>query len=111
MPHARIKQVDLNAAQTMPNIKAILTTDELPNPADVVTDLGQTIKPNRKDEHALTDEPLYYSEPVLAIATIDEATAAEAIEKIEIEFEPLPHVVDPLTSLKPSGPNARVDSN
>ena len=34
-------------------------------------------------------------------------TAAEAIEKIEIEFEPLPFVVDPLDSLRPGGPNAR----
>ena len=111
MPHARVKRVDLSAAKAMPGVKAILTADELPSPADVVTDLGQTIKANPRGERALSDEPLYYGEPVLAVAAVDEATAAEAIEKIEIEFEPLPHVVDPLVSLRPGGPNARVGGN
>ena len=40
-------------------------------------------------------EPVYQGEPILAVAAVDEFTAAEAIEKIVIEFEPLPFVVDP----------------
>ena len=40
---------------------------------------------------------MYQGEPILAVAAVDELTAAEAIEKIEIEFEPLPFVVDPLS--------------
>ena len=48
---------------------------------------------------------------MLAVAAIDEATAAEAIEKIDIEFEPLPFVVDPIESLRPNGPNARAQGN
>ena len=40
------------------------------------------------------------------MAAVDELTAAEAIEKIDIEFEHLPFVVDPLDSLRPNGPNA-----
>ena len=40
-------------------------------------------------------EPVYEGEPILAVAAIDELTAAEAIEKIVIEFEPLPFNVDP----------------
>ena len=43
------------------------------------------------------------------MAAVDELTAAEAIEKIEIDFEPLPFVVDPLVSLRPGGPNARIE--
>ena len=50
-------------------------------------------------------EPLYQGEPILAVAAVDELTAAEAIEKIRIEFEPLPFVVDPLDSC---GPAARI---
>jgi CO/xanthine dehydrogenase Mo-binding subunit len=95
----------------MPGVKAILTADDLPAPADIVTDLGQTIKANPKGERALTNEPLYHGEPVLAIAAVDEYTAAEAIEKIQVEFEPLPFVVDPLVSLRPGGPNPRLDGN
>lgn len=111
MPHARVKSVDASAALAMPGVKAILRADELPAPADIVTDLGHTIKANPRGEKALTDEPLYFGEPILAIAAVDELTATEAIEKIQIEFEPLPHVVDPLVSLRPGGPNARLDGN
>jgi xanthine dehydrogenase molybdenum-binding subunit len=111
MPHARVKHLDLSAALAMPGVKAILTADDLPAPADIVTDLGQTIKANPKGEKALTNEPLYFGEPILAVAAIDEDTATEAIEKIQIEFEPLPQVVDPLVSLRPGGPNPREEGN
>jgi CO/xanthine dehydrogenase Mo-binding subunit len=111
MPHARVKRLDTSAALAMPGVKAVLTADDLPAPADVVTDLGQTIRANPKGERALTNEPLYTGEPVLAVAAIDELTAADAIEKIDIEFEPLPFAVDPLVSLRPGGPNARLDGN
>jgi CO/xanthine dehydrogenase Mo-binding subunit len=111
MPHARVKRVDASAALAMPGVKAILRADELPAPADFVTDLGHTIKANPRGEQALTDEPLYFGEPILAVAAVDELTATEAIEKIQIEFEPLPHAVDPLVSLRPGGPNARVEGN
>ena len=80
----------------MPGVKAILTADELPAPADSVTDNGAVIKANTQGERALTNEPVYQGEPILAVAAVDELTAAEAIEKIDIEFEPLPFVVDPL---------------
>ena len=56
-------------------------------------------------------EPLYQGEPILAVAAVDELTAAEAIEKIDIEFEHLPFVVDPLDSLRPGGPNPRTEGN
>ncbi len=56
-------------------------------------------------------EPLYEGEPILAVAAVDELTAAEAIEKIVIEFEPLPFSVDPIASLRPGSPNARTQGN
>src|SRR5712675_3602320 len=105
MPHARVKRIDASKALAMPGVKGILTADELPPPADVVTDLGQTIKANTKGEKALTNEPVYQGEPVLAVAAIDELTAAEAIEKIEVEWESLPFSVDPVKSLLPGGAN------
>ncbi len=111
MPHARVKRIDTRAALALPGVKAILTADELPAPADVVTDLGQTIRANTKGEKALTNEPLYQGEPVLAVAAVDERTACDAIEKIDIEWEALPFVVDPLVSLRPRGPNARLEGN
>jgi CO/xanthine dehydrogenase Mo-binding subunit len=111
LPHGRIKRLDTSKALAMPGVKGILTADDLPAPADVVTDLGQRIAANTKGEKALTNEPVYQGEPVLAVAAVDELTAVEAIEKIEIEWERLPFVVDPLVSLRPGGPNARLEGN
>jgi xanthine dehydrogenase molybdenum-binding subunit len=111
MPHARVTRIDASKALAMPGVKGILTADELPPPADVVTDLGQTIKANTRGEKALTNEPVYQGEPVLAVAAVDELTAAEAIEKIEIQWEALPFAVDPVKSLLPGGANARLEGN
>ena len=62
-------------------------------------------------EVALTKEPLYEGEPIVAVAAESEELAAAAIEKIVVEYEPLPFVIDPLDSLKPGGPNGRAEGN
>jgi CO/xanthine dehydrogenase Mo-binding subunit len=111
MPHARVTRIDASAALQMPGVKGILTADDLPAPADIVTDLGQTIKANLKGERALTNEPLYQGEPVLAVAAVDELTAIEAIERIQVDYEPLPFNVDPLDALRPGSANPRVEGN
>jgi xanthine dehydrogenase molybdenum-binding subunit len=97
MPHARVLRVDTSEALAMPGVRAILRADDLP-------DLGGA-------ERALTNEPLYAGEPILAVAAVDELTAAEAIERIHVDLEPLPFVIDPIESLRPGSPNARTDGN
>ena len=109
--HARVISIDASAALAMPGVKAILTAEEVPGPKDQVNDAGQTIRANPRSEKALTNEPLYQGEPVLAVAATDELTAAEAIEKIKIKWEPLPFSVDPVASLLPGAMNARVEGN
>ncbi len=111
MPHARVRGIDARAALAMPGVKAILTADELPAPANSINDNGTVILANPRGYQALTNEPLFQGQPILAVAAVDELTAAEAIEKIKIDLEPLPFVVDPLASLRPGGPNARTDGN
>ncbi len=96
-PHARVTHLDTRAALALPGVRAILAADDLP-------DLGGA-------ERALTNEPLYGGEPILAVAAVDEATAAEAIELIDVSLEPLPFVIDPLDSLRPDGPDARLEGN
>ncbi len=97
MPHARVARIDTRAAAALPGVKAIMTADDLP-------DLGGA-------ERALTNEPLYQGEPILAVAAVDERTAAEAIERIDLDLEPLPFVVDPVESLRPGSANARLEGN
>ena len=98
MPHARVRNLDISAALAMPGVEAILTADDLP----------EVEAPN---EAGLTNEPLYEGEPILAVAAVDELTAADAIERIRLDLEPLPFVLDPLESLRPGGPNARLEGN
>ena len=111
LPHARVKRIDVSEALAMPGVKAILTPDEVPQPGDSVSDNGTVIKADQHSERGLAKEPLYEGEPVLAVAAVDEVTAAEAIERIQIEFERLPFVTDPLDTLRPGGPNPRTDGN
>ena len=59
----------------------------------------------------LTDEPKYIGEPLAAVAAVNETVAQDALEKIQVEYEPLPFVIDPLESLYPGGPAARTQGN
>jgi len=111
LPHARVRRIDTSAALAMPGVKVILTADDLAAPADSLTDNGTVIRANKLGEQGLTMEPVYQGEPILAVAAVDELTAAAAIEKINIEYERLPFVVDPLETLRPGGPNPRTQGN
>jgi CO/xanthine dehydrogenase Mo-binding subunit len=97
-PHARVRSIDTSRAMRLEGVRAILTPDDVPQ-------LGGTT------EHCLTKEPLYAGEPILAVAAISEEIAAAAIESIHLDLEALPHVVDPIASLRPGGANARTDGN
>ena len=98
MPHGRVRNLDTSVALAMPGVEAILTADELP-------------AVESPEEQMLTNEPLYEGEPILAIAATTEEQAANAIEQVRIDIEPLPFAVDPLDSLRPGGSNARLEGN
>ena len=98
MPHARVRNIDASEALKIKGVVAILTADDVPSfppPQDSI----------------LTNEPLYVGAPILAVAAENETIAAEAIDLIKVDLQPLPFVVDPLESLHPGGPEARTDGN
>jgi xanthine dehydrogenase molybdenum-binding subunit len=99
MPHAKIRSIDAAEALKMPGVLGILTAADVPQ------------FPPPQTPILAKDEVFYVGEPILALAAEDETTAADAIEKIKIDFEQLPHVLDPLDSLYPGGPNARSNGN
>src|SRR5262249_34143673 len=108
-PHARVRHVDARAALAMSGVAAVLTADELPI---VRPDEDPTGAEESEDgSPCLTNEPVFEGEPILAVAAVDETTAAGAIEKITIDLEPLPFVIDPIDSLRPGGPDARTAGN
>jgi len=99
IPHARIKSIDTSEALKMQGVLGILTADDVPQfPPPALPILAK-------------DEVFYIGDPILAVAAESEEIAANAIEAIKIDFEQLPHVVDPLESLFPGGPNARTEGN
>src|SRR5579864_2322249 len=109
-PHAKVTRIDTSKALAIPGVKAILTEEDLPGAAAGAT-LGENVQATAQGERGLTNEPLYQGEPILAVAATSEEIAVAAIEAIDIDFEPLPFVVDPIESLRPDGANARVQGN
>src|SRR5262245_15314860 len=108
-PHARVRHIDARAALAMSGVAGILTGDDIPN---VEPDKDPTGAEESEDgSPCLTNEPVFEGEPILAVAAVDETTAAEAIEKIRLDLEPLPFVIDPMDSLRPGGPDARTRGN
>src|SRR5215510_16196535 len=86
-PHARVRHIDARAALGMSGVAAILTADDMPI---VQPDKDPTGAEESEDgSPCLTNEPVFEGEPILAVAAVDEAIAAEAIEKIRIDLEPL----------------------
>src|ERR1700692_1530597 len=59
VPHGRVKHIDASEALAMPGVRAILTADDLPAPADTLTDNGTVIKASKWGERGLTMEPVY----------------------------------------------------
>jgi xanthine dehydrogenase molybdenum-binding subunit len=98
MPHAKVKKIDASAALKLKGVLGIITADEVP----------VFPPPNNP---ILTNEPVYVGDPILAVAAETEQLAEDAIDLIKIDYEPLPFVVDPLDSLHPAGPTARLDGN
>src|ERR1700740_2614477 len=47
LPHARVKHIDMREALALPGVRAILTADDLPAPADNITDNGTVIKASK----------------------------------------------------------------
>src|ERR1700752_911911 len=108
-PHARVRHIDARAALAMRGVAGILTADELPIVKPDPDPAGA--EEAEAGERPLTNEPVFAGEPILAVAAVDETTAAEAIEKISIDLERLPFVIDPIDSLRPGGPDARTAGN
>ena len=98
-PHAnaRIVRIDASRALALPGVHAVITGRDLPAPYGII--------PWTQDETALAvDRALYVGDGVAAVAAIDEATAVRAAALVDIEYEPLPHVVDPERALEAGAP-------
>ena len=84
LPHARVRSIDLAAAQRRASVKAIVKAVDLGDPARAVV--------------------RYIGQPVLAVAATSMGEAEEALKLIRVDYQPLPFVVDMDDALKAGAP-------
>jgi 4-hydroxybenzoyl-CoA reductase alpha subunit len=95
--HARIVAIDATRALALPGVKAAITGRDMPVKYGVI--------PWTQDEYPLAVErALYVGDGVAAVAAVDEATAQRAAALVDVQWEPLPHVLDPAAALAPGAP-------
>lgn len=94
-PHALIKKVDARKALEMPGVKGVVTGEDTPG------FIGLYLK----DRHTFcTDRVRYVGDPVAGVIAAQEEIAEEAARLVEVDYEELPAVLDPLEALKPDAP-------
>lgn len=96
--HAKIVRVDTSKAAKLSGVKGVVTGKDIP-------DRLYGIVPKARDEYALAkDKVRYIGDEVAAVCAIDPEIADEAIDLIEVEYEELPGVFDPLEAIKEGAP-------
>ena len=103
--HALIKKIDTEKAMKVPGVLAVITGATLEQyklhwMPTLMSDT-QMVLP--------TDRVMYQSQEVAAVIATDRYAAADGAAAVEVEYEPLPVVVDPFKALEPGAPVLRVD--
>ncbi len=98
--HALIKRIDATKALALDGVERVITAADLPTPD--ARRLG-----NRGSILLAIEEVVFYGEPIAAVLAEDPATAEEALDLIEVEYEELPSVLDPIAAMSPDSPLAR----
>ncbi|MBI4318576.1 MAG: molybdopterin-dependent oxidoreductase, partial [Chloroflexi bacterium] len=96
--HARILRIDTSKAEQLPGVKAVITAKDVPS-----TFYG--ISPARFDETIFCiDKAIQVGDKIAAVAALDEETAVKALALIDVEYEVLPPVLDPVTAMDDGQP-------
>jgi CO/xanthine dehydrogenase Mo-binding subunit len=97
-PHAILKSIDISKAETLPGVKAVVTRDDFPEHRQGTTigDLSRNVMAREK--------VFYEGHAVAAVAAISESIAKKALKLIDVEYQILPHVIDPVEALQADAP-------
>jgi len=96
LPHARVLKVDTSKAEKLPGVHAVISGADIP---PVLVGLRM------KDMPVLaSDRVRYVGEPVAAVAADSPEIAEEALNLIDVEYEALPFVTDPVEAIRPGAP-------
>src|SRR5919108_4050994 len=96
LPHARIIKIDTANASKLPGVHAVITGSDIP---EIMTGLRMKHKPPLARERIR-----FVGEAVAAVAADTEEIAEEALSLIDIQYEELPYVTDPLKAIEPGAP-------
>ena len=103
LPHARIVKIDTSKARALAGVRAVLTGADVAN-----IFVGTRVK----DQPVLaSDRVRFAGDAVAAVAADSQAIAEEAVGLIDVEYEELPRVEDPIEALKLSAPLIHEDRN
>jgi len=103
-PHALIKRIDTSRAQALPGVVAVLTHKDVQgtNRYGIVT----------PDQPVLCEDKVRYEgDAVALVAAEDPETAERALGLIEVDYESLPVVSDPIEAMKPDSPRVHETGN
>ena len=103
--HATIKNIDISKAMAIPGVLAVITGKDLEKynlhwMPTLMSDT-QMVLP--------VDKVMYQAQEVAAVLATDRYIAADGVEAVEIDYDPLPVVVDPKKALLPDAPVLRTD--
>ena len=104
--HARIISIDTTKAMQLEGVRAVATADDLVETVDKLSTFGESIVNIRElaKNSLASDKVLYKGHAVAAVAATCPHIAEEALDLIEVEYEPLPAVVDVLEAMKEDAP-------
>ena len=93
--HARILSIDTSKAEALPGVHCVVTHADLPGATDEVVDLGETVTPYKwtLENVFASEKVLYQGHAVAAVAAADPHIAEDALDLIEVEYEPLTPVL------------------
>ncbi|MEM7099740.1 MAG: xanthine dehydrogenase family protein molybdopterin-binding subunit [Pseudomonadota bacterium] len=97
--HAKIKKIDTSKAEKLPGVKAIITSDDLPDLTGGARDMANIL-----ENCMARGRALYDGHAVAAVAAVDNQTARKALKLINVSYQVLPHVTDVDEALKEDAP-------
>jgi len=103
--HATIITIDTSEAEALPGVVAAFTGDDInpqlavPLPMVVSMDEKYSVKRNPRRYPLTTDKVRHFGDPVALVVATDQYIAADALELIYFDYDPLPVVVDPEAAL------------
>lgn len=105
--HAIVKNIDVSKAKALEGVEAVITHKDIPNVQIPTAGHPWSLDPAHRDiadVRILTDKARFVGDNIAAVVAVDELTAEKALKLIEVEYEVLPHVIDPEEAIKPGAP-------